>query len=263
MIVQRLTDYIWVGLDSALNEPHILRVARSFYALNKGLANLEAYYKTVPTRSVLPAETRYFPSITAYPNGNESVHFTYVGFLEDGPDCTTLRAHTLTDPKRDVVVKFVDRYGERAHRLLADHGLAPKLLYCGSPHLKDKDPSYDSLSMIVMGFVEGKTLEKSKIDRNTAEMVRSEVKRALELLHSHELVFGDLRSPNVMVTKEVEVNLIDFNWAGEKGQAKYPCLISPRIFWPTGVEPLAVIEIDHDWQMLKQMFLKPVPFIMD
>jgi hypothetical protein len=37
VIVQRLTDYIWVGLDSVLNESHVARVARAFYALKGGM----------------------------------------------------------------------------------------------------------------------------------------------------------------------------------------------------------------------------------
>ena len=43
------------------------------------------------------------------------------------------------------------------------------------------------------------------------------------------LVFGDLRSPNVTITKANEA--IDFNCVGEEGQleAKYPSLISSDI----------------------------------
>jgi hypothetical protein len=36
-----------------------------------------------------------------------------------------------------------------------------------------------------------------------------------------------------MIMKDGKV--IDFNWAGEEGQAKYPFLISPEISWPEGV----------------------------
>lgn len=262
LIVQRLTDYIWVGLDSVLNEAHISRVARIFYALKNGLDRLKSYYEKVQLLGDVPADSRYFPSITAYSVGNEIVRFKYVGFLEDGPDCTTLRAQTLTDPPLDIVVKFVDRYGERAHRLLAEDGLAPELLYCGPPRLNKEDPSYDSLSMIVMGFVEGETLAKSKLDEETAERVRSRLEEALQLLHDNGLVFGDVRSPNVMITPAKDVKLIDFNWAGEEGQARYPYLISMGLCWPPGVGPLATIKKVHDWQMLKNMFSEPVPFII-
>jgi serine/threonine protein kinase len=133
----------------------------------------------------------------------EDINFKYVGFLENCPDCITLRARTNTDPAQDIVVKFVDRYGERAHRLLANEGLAPKLLFCGSPRLDDEQPSYQPISMVVMEYVDGDTLAvgSKSMSEESVETVRSDVRRALKLLHSHGLVFGDLRPPNVMITK--------------------------------------------------------------
>ena len=257
VIVQRLTDYIWVGLDSILKESHITNVARIFYALNASLQKLDSYYEKVQPTSGSPIDSRYFPSITAYPDGDGFIYFKYIGFLENCPDCTTLRARTTTEPPQDIVVKFVDRYGKRAHDVLAAEGLAPKLLFCGSPCLSIKQqPSYQSLSMVVMEYIDGETLAQIKEEMNeqTTKKVRLELQCALDLLHDNGLVFGDLRPPNVMITKAHEVKLIDFNWAGEKGQAKYPYLISPEVDWPEGVKALAVMETDHDLDMLSKLF---------
>lgn len=69
------------------------------------------------------------------------------------------------------------------------------------------------------------------MNEETIEMVSSEVRRALDLLHGNGLVFGDLRPPNVMINK-LNGKLIDFNWPGEEGQAKYPSLMSQGIAWP-------------------------------
>jgi hypothetical protein len=66
-------------------------------------------------------------------------------------------------------------------------------------------------------------------------------------------VFGDLRPPNVMITKDGKVKLIDLNWAGEEGQAKYPSLISSEIAWPEGVKALAVMRREHDLDMLRKL----------
>jgi serine/threonine protein kinase len=255
VIVQRLTDYIWVGLDSVLSESHITRIARAFYALKASLKKLNSYYESLHPTGNLPADSRYFPSITAYhPHGGELVQFKYVGFLENCPDCITLHARARTTPAQDIVVKFVDRYGKKAHQILADEGLAPKLLYCGSPHLNDDEPSYQSISMVVMEYVDGDTfaVAKQRMSEESIKTVRSTVRRALLLLHSHGLVFGDLRSWNVMITKSDEVKLIDFNWSGEEGQAKYPLLISPEIAWPEGVRALAVMRREHDLEMLSK-----------
>jgi serine/threonine protein kinase len=256
VIVQRLTDYVWVGIDSVLNEAHITHVARVFYALKTSLEKLNTYYKSQQPTGDHPVASRYFPSITAYRQGNVLINFKYVGYLENGPDCITLRAQTLTEPAQDIVVKFVDRYGEKAHRIIADEGLAPKLLYCGSPRHDENQPSYQSIFMVVMEYIDGDTLAKAKpkMDEETMERVSLEVQRALELLHRHGLVFGDLRLPNIMITKDGKVKLIDFNWAGEEGQAKYPLLISQEIAWPKGVEPLAVMKTEHDLGMWDKLF---------
>ena len=256
MIVQRLTDYIWVGLDSVLSESPITYVARAFYSLKTGLKKLHSYYKSLNPTGDAPIDSRYFPSITAYRHATGRVEFKYVGFLENCPDCITLRARTMMEPIQDIVVKFVDRYGQRAHQILADEDLAPKLLYCGSPHFDEDEPSYQSISMVVMEYIDGDTLsvaKKNKMSEESAETVRSTVRRALELLHSHGLVFGDLRAPNIMITKNGKVKLIDFNWAGEGGQAKYPSLISSEIAWPEGVKALAVMRREHDLDMLSRL----------
>jgi len=256
VIVQRLTDYIWVGLDSVLNESHIAHVARAFSALKTGLKKLDSYYEGVHPTGGLPADSRYFPSITAYRlHGGGHIEFENVGFLENTPDCITLRARTMTIPAQDIVVKFVDRYEQRAHQILADEGLAPKLLYYGSPRFDDDEPSYQSISTGVMEYVDGDAfaVAKRKMSEEVVETVRSSIRRALALLHSHGLVFGDLRPLNVMITKDDKVKLIDFNWAGEEGQATYPPLISPVIAWPEGVKALAVMRSEHDLDMLSKL----------
>ena len=56
-----------------------------------------------------------------------------------------------------------------------------------------------------------------------------------------------------MITKSGEVKLIDFNWSGEEGQAKYPLLISPEIAWPEGVRALAVMRREYDLEMLSRL----------
>ena len=194
MIIQRLTDFIWVGLDSVLNETHIEQVARIFYALRTSLEKLRSYYENLKPAGNSPAPSRYFPCFTTYSYGDKVVQFEYVGFLEHGLDCTILRARTCAYPAQDIVVKFVDHYGERAHRLLAENGLAPTLLYHGSPSL-DKEFSSHPLSMVVMDYIDGDTLDfarkKKRLDEKTTEIVRSKVLRAIELLHLNGLVFGE------------------------------------------------------------------------
>ena len=253
MIVQHLTNYICVGIDSILNESHITHIARVFYALKTSLEKLSTYYKSQQPTSDHLVSSCYFPSITAYPQGNVLIEFKYLGYLENSPDCVTLHAQTIAS-RQDIVVKFVNRYGERAHWILVDESLALKLLYCRSPHLNDSELSYQSISMVVMEYVDGNkfAVAKQKLSEESVEAVQLAVQHALELLHSHGLVFGDLCWPNAMITKDDNVKLIDFSWAGEDGQAKYPSLISVDITWPEGVEALAVMRKQHDLAMLSR-----------
>ncbi|KIJ51555.1 hypothetical protein M422DRAFT_776784 [Sphaerobolus stellatus SS14] len=84
---------------------------------------------------------------------------------------------------RILVVKFVTTYNTEAHRLLASHHLAPALLYSG---LEDPTtPKYGGRYMIVMHFVEGEAPTGPRLSEDTFQ----QVKRAVELLHSRDLVF--------------------------------------------------------------------------
>lgn len=256
VVVQCLTNGIWVAFESVHSAGRIEYVAGFLSALKLGVNKLSSYYKSLKPDGNSPLESRYFPSITAYrPEvGDKLVDFEYVGYLENDVDCITLRARTRAEPTSDIVVKFVDQYGADAHELLANEGLAPKLLYFGPPHLSEEQPSYHGLSMVVMQYIDGQTLATAKLNPEMTAGVQSGVNRALKLLHSGGLVFGDLRPPNIIVTETGEVKLIDFNWAGPKGQVKYPCLLSMDIRWPDGVVALAKIEDVHDLEMFKRLF---------
>ncbi|KAF8322894.1 uncharacterized protein EI90DRAFT_3130658 [Cantharellus anzutake] len=139
---------LWVTILGAV-------ITDAFNALRASLKKLGPYHEG-PDMGNLPDDLHYFPSIAAYPVGSGRANFKYVGFLENGPNCITLCTRIEAMPPQDIVVKFADRYGESAHQTLADHNYAPKLLYCGSPHLHEHEPSYQSIIMIVMEYVDGK-----------------------------------------------------------------------------------------------------------
>ena len=162
MIVQRLTDCIWLGLDFVHSEPHIENVTRVFSALKLGIKKLDSYYKSLKPDDSPPLESRYFPSITSYHGVDGLVDFEYIGYLENCLGCVTLHARTRGESSSNIVVKFVYRYGDMAHHILADAGLALKLLYCGSPHVTEGQPSYHNISMVVMDYVEGLTLATAR-----------------------------------------------------------------------------------------------------
>ena len=57
---------------------------------------------------------------------------------------------------------------------------------------------------------------------------REQVEGAIRKLHENRFVFGDLRAPNVLFSKG-KVFLIDFDWAGKIGEARYP--LASRHTW--------------------------------
>jgi hypothetical protein len=145
-----------------------------------------------------------------------------------------------------VVVKFCEQYGEDAHRMLADAGLAPKLHYCSEV--------VGGVYMVVMEQVDGRDSYIEFRHRDLPRTVLDDVKRALGNLHDAQLVYGDMRRPNVMVVKKTKSRkddgdgegeydddewrglLIDFDWSGRVGVAKYPPTLNTcgEIKWTKG-----------------------------
>ena len=73
---------------------------------------------------------------------------------------------------------------------------------------------------------------------------------ALDVLHGKGYVFEDLQGPNIMITKNEEVKLINFDWAGIHTKSQYPLLISRNLMWPAAMEVLSVMKTEHDDNML-------------
>ena len=76
-----------------------------------------------------------------------------------------------------------------------------------------------------------------------------EVACALKILHDKDYAFGDLRWQNMMITRNEEVKLIDFDWAGKENEPRYLLLASRVITGPLRVEGGSLIKKSHDIQM--------------
>jgi len=144
------------------------------------------------------------------------------------------------------VVKFVREYGEDVHRLLSSRGMAPDLFYLGriSPG--------SEFSVVVMSYIQGETVASVFGCMEVSDEVYQGVKEALNVLHEAGLVYGDLRRPNIM-TDSGKVILIDYDWAGLAGTARYPSFLNPRTAYPEGVGPRKKITKEHDQWMLEEL----------
>ena len=171
---------------------------------------------------------------------------------------------------KDIVVKFVDWYNSKAHHLLADSNLAPKLYYAET----DDQPTHRQtgglsllvphLKMIVMEFVPARTAGKAfapqvksgEPQTETAHNFFQDIANAIKILQKENLVFGDLRTSNILVVGAGKgAKLIDFDWCGEDGKARYPRTLNDNsgISWPPGVGWDAVMQKEHDNWMLAHL----------
>jgi hypothetical protein len=98
-----------------------------------------------------------------------------------------------SNPKKQVVVKFVQRYSGEVHDVLAAVGMAPSLLYYG--HI-DPDVDYRMWKMVVMDYFDAKPSYDG--DRHRDADVSKKVFEAIKVVHSAGYVLGDVRPPNVM-----------------------------------------------------------------
>lgn len=124
---------------------------------------------------------------------------------------------------QDVVVKFTTRYNEKAHRLLADNKLAPKLHFCGRV--------IGDLYMVVMDRVDGKSIWQLQVEGTPIPaVVLEKVEEAVDRLHENHIVFGDLRDPNILYVDEHSVMLVDFDWSTS---ISFRVHYSRRVHWRT------------------------------
>ena len=194
----------------------------------------------------------------------ELTEFQYIEPLH-GDSTNTAFLAKVKSSDRNLVIKFVDRYGVEAHQLLADQKMAPQLLYCGlldgmndvrtgraQGSTKIGGLYVGSMRMIVMEYIERDTMEPLWPDDACKK-----VEEAIKKLHDAEFVFGDLRAPNIIFSGG-NAFLIDFDWAGREGEARYPRNLSRGVNWPKEVEELEIkpILMDHDWFMFNQLFPK-------
>ena len=283
-VVQRITDIKWVGEATTQEDGRVYHLARVFASLRLAVKALDEYYDQVFQAPAIPAlgpalasnqpHPRFFPYPTRFHEYRtelgstpQDIDFEYIEPLHAAPTNITFLAKAKSSGQK-LVIKFVDRYGVEAHQLLADAGLAPQLLYCGL--LNGEDDVRDSGSravgitkdgglyvgptrMVVMEYIKGTTAVERASWPNDA---RKQVEEAVQKLHAAQLVFGDLRGPNVIFSEEGKAFLIDFDWAGRVNEAWYPRNLSTGVEWPVKAEELEMepILMVHDWFMLNQLF---------
>ena len=163
------------------------------------------------------------------------------------------------------LVKLVQGgYGAGVQQTLAKKGLAP-ILY-GSATVEGAPTAYvmEYLTPYRSGTAGWETLFTFQSYRHAAKhkpKIQEELNIILTLMEEQSIVHGDLRANNIMLELEadgapveihegrVRLKVVDFNWAGPVGVAKYPKFRSKDAIGP-GVDGEA-IEAGHDRKMFQ------------
>ena len=112
--------------------------------------------------------------------------------------------------------------------------------------------------MVVMERVDGKSVWQLQEEGIPLPAIISKrVSKAVHLLHEHNIVFGDLRDPNILYDESKNrVALVDFDWAGRDGESRYPPTLNLSNAREEDVSPNSVMRKAHDlWQVKRLMAL--------
>jgi hypothetical protein len=198
--VQNFTGYIYMGGDPFEMED-VYYVAKVFDAVARAVKLVKAlgrqYFFPDPDSRPefrLPSPTCLMNS--PFPANGSSFKFREPFMYESRHRNSYRRSLFLAEYKgKTVIVKFCGRHGEDAHRTLADAGLAPNLHYCSEV--------VGGVFMVVMEQVDGRDSSRygEFRHRDLPQTVLDDINRALGKLHDAQLVYGDMRRPNIVVVK--------------------------------------------------------------
>ena len=247
---------------------NVLRLARVFMAIRNCTDTLSGYYRRLKPG---PQPSVMYPSPTADPPEDQTKipQLEYIAkmdrasgiplsIVDEDNECHGIYLAKRTCSSTDdssaevVLVKFTSTYGQSAHRLLAeqDPPLAPALYSCNRV--------IGGLYMVVMEYLpDASPLHRffppSPVPYSLkAEVIREALKKALELLHARDHVFGDLREPNVLYSHEGDrVFLVDFDWVGKHQESRYSPCLNPGA--NLGVKAWQVMEKVHDEANLQRL----------
>ncbi|TFK23838.1 hypothetical protein FA15DRAFT_641962 [Coprinopsis marcescibilis] len=260
-----VSDLIYIDLSRGFHgSDTAVRLARIFKALSLCLQALEGHYNRIVPST--PSDTSFmYPSPTTA-NGTPLPVIKYTGYLgHDGLLFVTVpnlgerntAIYTGTQEDKPVLIKFAPRYNKEAHTLLANANLAPSLRFF--------EPIIGNLFMVVMDYYpDAKSVWMLRNEGGSDSLlpiIANRVKCALSLLHNQDIVFGDLRDGNIIYVEPCSgdtpgagcVMLVDFDWCGLHGVARYSATLNELADWAPGVWPYEVMRKEHDLWQLEQL----------
>jgi len=221
--VEALTPALRVDCDFRDDRQRNL-LAGFVRALRNTFEELKEFYKSpsgpIPDlhgyRSHKDAESidRCFPYKNSYTD-KEGIEcaFKYKSRLRQG---ALVFIAERTEPEANanpIVVKFTRTYSKVVHNLLAGKGFAPELLAV--------EDLVGGWKMVVMEYLSGWVMLQEKPCKER-QIYKERLKEALRIIHGCNLVHGDVRCPNILVSEDGNVKFIDFDHCGVDGEDVYP-----------------------------------------
>jgi len=257
-------------MSQIFEDEHLYRIAQIFDSLRGALRELDEFYGELDKQDLKLVDgnthSRFYPyPATFTDSASKTVEFEYLRPLVFSSTKSPFLVR-LRSSGEMAVVKFVARYGVDAHRLLAEAEMAPRLHFYGSVDGQgdtDSTPKntkdvfglhLGSLRMVIMDYIDGEHGEALETDRRS-EGTYIQVKAMVDKLHGSDYVFGDLRPPNLMFSGN-KAFLVDFDWAGKRGEVFYPAQLGEGITKYCEGRDFGMIEKEHDLALLDQYFSK-------
>ena len=232
-------------------------VARIFGAFKNAVTMLKEFYSNPEPEPapVKPTPTGGSPYRFPYPTMFtllETGASTAFSFVDQIYGDRLLYVGSTNPGTQNIVVKFTTRYSKELHLHCSSREQAPPLLGC--------EALDGGWFMIVMDrMIEHRPLSTfNALDKaRLSSWLKPRLSDLVHSFHEQDLVHGDLRDTNVLVSEDgMQVKLVDFDWGGKAGEVRYPSAINCTDFWrPEQATDGVIITKEHDTDMIDKMFL--------
>ena len=247
-------------------------IASSLDALILAVRDLQVHYQALDAEARVNhaplgyysrlQKARGFPFLTSYEHNGRQIGFRYDARLDDEKLIFSAIIDQDDDSDHDqCLVKYTRRYSKEAHEHLASHGFAPMLRQCVQVSA--------GWIAVIMDRSKYKVLHGQKLSNVGQEKVRRKVNSVVQTLHKEGFVHGDIRNVNILVdieslaSDDVAVHVVDFDWAGRIGEARYPIGMNTKtVQRPAGVKSGELITTRDDEDMVSYLFMRPLPLFV-
>jgi len=170
----------------------------------------------IPPSLKIPYEDHRLPYVSALPKYDApgEIRFKILRLHPDKQDYRLLYIAKRLDEEKPIMVKFTRRYSIELHAFCAARGNAPSIF--GFKQIPG------GWFVIAMDYISPSMYPSES--PNLQSLFVSWKEELQELVHSfHDagFVHGDLRQPNMLCDGD-KLKLIDYDWGGAVGEARYP-----------------------------------------